>query len=292
MWTQQSYRSERDKGTLYLVPTPIGNLEDMTFRAVRILKEADLIAAEDTRNTRKLCNHFSIETPLVSYHEHNKSASGEKLLSQLEDGKTVALVSDAGMPAISDPGHDLVKLCVEKEIFVVALPGANAALTGLVASGIDTSAFFFYGFLPRQSKERKQELERLSEIQATLIFYEAPHRLKETIAAMAEQFGEREVCLARELTKTYEEWVRGGLLVVQEELDTLTLKGEFCIVVQGMKADQKNEEPSWWTDLTMEQHVRHYVEIRGMQTKEAVKLTATERGLPKREVYNAYHAGK
>lgn len=292
MWSQSSYRSEGKTGTLYLVPTPIGNLEDMTFRAVRTLQEVDLIAAEDTRNTMKLCRHFSIETPLVSYHEHNKMASGEKLMTQLKSGNHVALVSDAGMPAISDPGQELVKQCVDIGIYVISLPGANAAITGLVASGIDTTQFYFYGFLPRQSKERKRELETLNEIQATLLFYEAPHRIKDTIHAMATEFGDRKVCIARELTKTYEEWIRGDLHEIQHKLDTLKLKGEFCIVVQGLDQEQTQEESYWWTDLSMEDHVRHYVEIRGMSAKEAVKQTAVERKIPKREVYNAYHKEK
>ena len=292
MWTQSSYRSEGEAGTLYLVPTPIGNLEDMTFRAVRLLKEADFIAAEDTRNTIKLCRHFSIDTPLVSYHEHNKAESGEKLMEELKSGKTVALVSDAGMPAISDPGVDMVKQCVQNEIFVVALPGANAALTSLVASGMDTGHFFFYGFLPRQANERKRELNKLKEIQATLIFYEAPHRLKATVCEMAEQFGERKVCIARELTKTYEEWIRGDLCDAEEIVESITLKGEFCIVVQGEDPKNQLEEIKWWSELTIEEHVRHYVEIREMPAKEAIKRTAVERGKPKREVYNVYHRTK
>lgn len=288
MWTQRSYREQRESGTLYLVPTPIGNLEDMTFRAVRILKEADLIAAEDTRNTIKLCRHFGIDTPLVSYHEHNKGKSGERLLADLETGKTIALASDAGMPAVSDPGRDLVKACVDKWLPVVALPGANAALPALVASGLDTENFFFYGFLPRGKKDKKQELAELNGITATLIFYEAPHRLKETVAAMAEQLGDRQICVARELTKTFEEWVRGGLFEVSEWLGSMTPKGEYCLVVEGATVG-KTDEKAWWADLTLQEHVRHYVEIRDMTAKDAVKLAAKERAIPKREVYNAYH---
>ncbi|HEU5140314.1 MAG TPA: 16S rRNA (cytidine(1402)-2'-O)-methyltransferase [Bacillales bacterium] len=292
MWTQQSYRKEWESGTLYVVPTPIGNLEDMTFRAVRILKEAELIAAEDTRNTRKLCTHFEIDTPLVSYHEHNKEHSGEKLLAELKAGKAVALVSDAGMPAISDPGRDLVRACVDCRLPVVPLPGANAALTALVASGLDTESFFFYGFLPRGKKERKQQLETLKAVTATIIFYEAPHRMKETAAAIAGEFGNRKVCIARELTKAFEEWGRGELSETSEWLNETTLKGEFCLVVEGASADREVEENEWWANLSLRDHVRHYVEIRDMTAKDAIKMTAKERGIPKREAYSAYHVEK
>lgn len=288
MWAQKSFRSKKEAGTLYLVPTPIGNLEDMTFRSVRILKEVDLIAAEDTRNTKKLCRHFQIDTPLISYHEHNKANSGEKLVGDLESGKMIALVSDAGMPAISDPGRELVETCVEREIFVVPLPGANAVLPALVASGLDTKRFFFYGFLPRDKNARKQELEKLKTMSATLVFYEAPHRMKETVAAMAEQFGSRKVCIAREMTKAFEEWVRGELQEVSGKLTEQVPKGEFCVVVEGA-GEQKPEGEEWWTGLTLEEHTRHYVEIRKMPTKEAIRQTARDRGLPKREVYKAYH---
>ncbi|HEX7065175.1 MAG TPA: 16S rRNA (cytidine(1402)-2'-O)-methyltransferase [Bacillales bacterium] len=292
MWTQQSYRNEWESGTLYVVPTPIGNLEDMTFRALRILKEADLIAAEDTRNTKKLCSHFEIDTPLVSYHEHNKEHSGEKMIAELQAGKTVALVSDAGMPAISDPGRDLVRACVERRLPVVPLPGANAGLTALVASGLDTESFLFYGFLPRGKKEKKQQLEELKNVTATLIFYEAPHRMKETAAAIAEEFGDRKVCVARELTKAFEEWGRGELSAIGQWLNEATLKGEFCLVVEGSAGDKKVEEQAWWAELTLQEHVRHYVEIRNMAAKEAVKRAAKERGIPKREAYSAYHVEK
>lgn len=292
MWTQRSYREQRDAGTLYLVPTPIGNLEDMTFRAVRILKEADWIAAEDTRNTKKLCNHFEIDTPLVSYHEHNKETGGEKLIAELECGKSVALVSDAGTPAISDPGKELVRACSERKIFVVPLPGANAGLSALIASGLDTEQFFFYGFLPRSKNDRKQELEHLKTMTATLIFYEAPHRMKETVAAMAEQFGDRQMCVGREITKKFEEWTRGSLDEINERLRDEPPKGEFCLIVEGAAAGEADEKERWWDGLTLEEHVRHYVEIRGMRAKDAVKEAARDRGIPKREAYNAYHVGK
>lgn len=291
MWTQQSYRETQVKGLLYLVPTPIGNLEDMTIRGIRILKEVDIIAAEDTRNTKNLCRHFDIDTPLVSYHEHNKKKSGAHLITEIEDGKKVALVSDAGMPAISDPGYELVNACVERRLFVIPLPGANAALPALIASGLDVGHFFFYGFLPRDKKEKKKEITRLKAIETTLIFYEAPHRLKETVKLMEEQWGGRQVAVARELTKVYEEWLRGGLRQMCEGLDEQTLKGEFCIVVEGASGDESEEE-SWWTGLSVCEHVDHYVLIRKQTKKEAVKQAARDRGLPKREVYDAYHRGQ
>ncbi|HET7521861.1 MAG TPA: 16S rRNA (cytidine(1402)-2'-O)-methyltransferase [Bacillales bacterium] len=291
MWIQQSVRREKSSGILYVVPTPIGNLEDMTFRAIRMLKEAHVIAAEDTRNTKKLCRHFEIDTPLVSYHEHNKNRSGEKLIADLEQGKDIALVSDAGMPAISDPGCELVKTCLSRRLPVVPLPGASAALPALVASGLATDRFFFYGFLPRGKKERKQQLAELKAITVPLIFYEAPHRLKDTVAAMAEIFGNRRVCVVREMTKAYEEWARGDLPAINEWLDgQAEPKGEFCVVVGGATGKNEEETP-WWAELTAAEHVRHYVEIRGMAAKDAVKRTAVERGVPKREVYGTYHTG-
>ncbi|HET7629505.1 MAG TPA: 16S rRNA (cytidine(1402)-2'-O)-methyltransferase [Bacillales bacterium] len=291
MWIQQSYRKETETGVLYLVPTPIGNLEDMTFRAVKQLQEADLIAAEDTRMTKKLCSHFEIHTPLVSYHEHNKLQSGVQLIKELSAGKTVALVSDAGMPAISDPGQELVQACLDENIFVVPLPGANAALPALVASGFDTRQFYFHGFPPRTKKDKTALFNRLKTIQATLLFYESPHRLKDTVAAMKEPFGGRRICIGREMTKTFEEWIRGSMDEVAAWLEGRTVKGEICIVVEG-GGEIEEEDKRWWTDLAVEEHVRHYVEIRGLSKKEAIKKTARERGVPKRDVYNAVHAGK
>ncbi len=187
--TQKSFSIETNSGILYLVPTPIGNLEDMTFRAIRILKEVDLIAAEDTRNTKRLCNYYEISTGLVSYHEHNKEASGKELIKKLEAGQNLALVSDAGTPCISDPGYELVEQAIQAKIPVVPLPGANAAVTALIASGIKPQPFYFYGFLPRGKKEKKKELEILRKQEAAIIFYEAPHRLKETLKYMKEVLG-------------------------------------------------------------------------------------------------------
>lgn len=289
MWQQKSFEHEETKGILYLVPTPIGNLEDMSFRAVRILKEADYIAAEDTRNTKKLCNHFEIATPIISYHEHNKEASGQKLLEKVANGAKIALVSDAGMPAISDPGFDLVVAAAEEKLTVVPLPGANAALTGLIASGIDTQPFYFYGFLNRQKKLKKQELENLSKLTATIILYEAPHRLKETLSLMSDIMGNRNIALCRELTKKYEEFIRGTVGEAMEWASNGEVRGEFVIIIEGSSEAVQDEETAWWENLPVEDHVRHYIEETGLSSKEAIKQTAKDRGLNKRDVYHAYH---
>lgn len=286
MWQQKSYES-KETGTLYLIPTPIGNLEDMTFRAVKTLKEVDVIAAEDTRQTRKLLNHFSIPTPMVSYHEHNKRESGGKLLAMLLEGKNVGLVSDAGMPGISDPGYDLVRDCLEKKIPVVALPGASAALVALVASGLSTDHFCFYGFLPRQKNERKKALEQLKSLPFTLIFYEAPHRLRATAEAIYETLGNRRIVLCRELTKRFEEIIRLNASELVEWCRQNEIKGECSLVVEGNTGEEKEEE-AWWKSLTLREHVLHYMS-EGYHSKEAIKLVAKERNVPKREVYEAYH---
>ncbi|GAA4706719.1 16S rRNA (cytidine(1402)-2'-O)-methyltransferase [Brevibacillus fulvus] len=293
MNVQRSFHNDQS-GILYLVATPIGNLDDMTARGLAVLREVDLIACEDTRQTRKLLTHFQIEKRTVSYHEHNKTASGAGLLQLLEEGKKIALVSDAGLPAISDPGADLVRDAVSAGYPVVPIPGANAALTALIASGLPTERFLFYGFLPREKKERREELVRLQRYPETLLFYEAPHRIAKTLEAMLEVWGDREAVIARELTKRYEEFARGTLSELSEWLGTGEIRGEFCVVVAGWSpsaeqlsalADQQN---SWWQELSIPQHVDHYC-TQGMSTKEAVKKTAEDRGLAKREVYYEYH---
>lgn len=288
MWQQKSFENEEHKGILYLVPTPIGNLEDMSFRAVRILKEADYIAAEDTRNTKKLCHFYDIHTPLISYHEHNKSVSGEKLIEKLRDGAKIALVSDAGMPAISDPGYELASSAIEESIAVVPLPGANAALTSLIASGLPSQPFYFYGFLNRQKKEKRKELEELKKQTATLIFYESPHRLKDTFAIMLEVLGNRRISVCRELTKKYEEFIRGNLNEIKDWSEIDEIRGEFCLIVEGTD-DIEEEENTWWENFSIEEHVNHYISLKKVTAKEAIKQTAKDRGLNKRDVYQAYH---
>jgi len=259
----------------------------MTYRAVRILREADCIAAEDTRNTKKLCNHFEIHTPLISYHEHNRQQSGEAILARLRSGSRVALVSDAGMPAISDPGYELVQACIEEDIPVVALPGANAALTALIASGISPQPFYFYGFLNRSRKEKKKELEELRKKDGALIFYESPHRLKETLAILHEYLGNRPIVLARELTKRFEEYIRGTISEALEWASTQEVRGEFVLIVEG--SNEVEEEAVWWEDVSLKEHVDHYVDSQGLKPNDAIKQVAKERNIPKREVYQAYH---
>jgi 16S rRNA (cytidine1402-2'-O)-methyltransferase len=290
VWQQKSFENEAQKGILYLVPTPIGNLEDMSFRAVRILKEADLIAAEDTRNTKKLCNYFEIQTPVVSYHEHNKESSGEKLIHKIKDGMKIALVSDAGMPAISDPGYELVEAAISEKVTVVPLPGANAALPALIASGLICQPFYFYGFLNRSKKEKKAELETLKKQTGTLVFYESPHRLKETLTSMNDVFGNRKVAICRELTKKFEEFIRGTLEEIIEWANQDEIRGEFCLIVEGADESKlKQEEINWWETLSIEEHVNHYISAKEVPSKEAIKQTAMDRGISKREVYQAYH---
>lgn len=290
MNSQQSFSTSHE-GILYLVGTPIGNLEDITVRSLNTLREADVIACEDTRQTRKLLNHFQIEKRTISYHEHNKEASGQGIIGLLEEGKKIALVSDAGLPAISDPGADLVREAVAAGFPVIPVPGANAALTALIASGLPTDRFVFYGFLPRDKKERRTELERIRRYPETLIFYEAPHRIDKTVEAMIEVLGDRQAVLARELTKRYEEFTRGSLSELLEWLHSGEVRGEFCMVVAGYEGEapgSEEEESLWWSELTIVDHIEHYIN-QGQQSKEAIKQVAQDRGIPKRDVYKEYH---
>ncbi|MFJ5966114.1 MULTISPECIES: 16S rRNA (cytidine(1402)-2'-O)-methyltransferase [unclassified Bacillus (in: firmicutes)] len=287
--TQKSFDGQSDMGVLYLVPTPIGNLEDMTFRAIQTLKDVDYIAAEDTRQTRKLCHVYEIDTPLTSYHEHNKDSSGHKLIEWLKEGKHIALVSDAGLPTISDPGAEIVRDFTRIGGYVIPLPGANAALTALIASGIAPQPFFFYGFLDRQKKEKRKQLEALKKRQETIIFYEAPHRLKETLTVMKDVWGNRNIAITRELTKKFEEFIRGDLDHVLTWAGEHQIRGEFCLVVEGNdQVDEELNEETWWQSLSEKEHVIHYIE-EGLTSKEAIKRTAVERGVPKRMIYDAYH---
>lgn len=286
---QSSFQhGDSDSGALYLVATPIGNLEDMTFRAVRILKECDIIAAEDTRQTRKLLSHFDISPKqLFSYHEHNKTASGPELIRYIIEGNNLALVSDAGLPAISDPGADLVTLAVQAGIPVVPVPGANAALSALIASGLPTGTFTFVGFLPRERKDIRAVLTPLRASQGTLLFYESPHRVGKTLAHLQEAFGNRRVTLARELTKRYEEFLRGTIEECLEWLEEHPPMGEYVIVVEGESREEAQEADSaWWRPLSIAEHVAHY-EGKGIPRKDAMKKAAADRGVAKRDIYNA-----
>jgi 16S rRNA (cytidine1402-2'-O)-methyltransferase len=283
----RSFGEDGPAGRLYVVATPIGNLEDMTPRAIRALKEADCIAAEDTRRTRQLMTHFGISGRLVSYHEHNKRASGAELIRMLAEGKTVALVSDAGMPGISDPGQELVRLAAESGFPVVPIPGANAALAALVVSGLATDRFLFLGFLPRDNKERRAVLERYRSVSATVVLYEAPHRLVRTLEQLLDHWGDRRIALVRELTKLHEEVMRGTVREALQELAERPPRGEYVVVVEAPAAAETAQEENgrWWEGLAVPEHVRAY-EARGLDRKEAIRRTAADRGVPKRDVYN------
>jgi len=275
---------------LYLVATPIGNLEDMTVRALRILKEVDIIAAEDTRNTKKLCNYFEISTPLISYHEFNLEVGGEKLLSFLREGKQVALVSDAGLPCISDPGADIVEKAIAEDFAVVPIPGANAALSALIASGLSPQPFYFFGFLNRNKKERRLQLEKLAKREETLLFYEAPHRLKEALKDVHLILGNRKIVLARELTKKFEEFIRGTVEEALLWVDENEVRGEFVVVIEGNQhAEEDTDQEAYWVTMSIPEHVNHIIEETHVHSKEAIKLVAKMRGLNKRDVYNEYH---
>lgn len=290
MQSQKSFEKE-NRGMLYLVPTPIGNLEDMTIRGIRILKEVDLIASEDTRNTQKLLNHFEIKTSQISFHEHNTQERIVQLLEKMHEGVTIAQVSDAGMPSISDPGHELVVACIEAGIPVVPLPGANAGLTALIASGIAPQPFYFYGFLPRKKKEQIQELKELNQRPETLILYESPHRLKEVLKNMVSVFGEeRRIVCCRELTKRYEEFIRGTIAEALEWATTSEVRGEFCLIIEGNNAASLiAEADTSWSSMTLSEHVNAVIDERGLTSKEAIKEVAKLRGIKKQEVYAAYH---
>lgn len=284
---QKSYE-QTDTGTLFVVPTPIGNLEDMTYRGVRTLQEVSAIAAEDTRNTKKLLAHFDIHTPLFSYHEHSTETREQECVVRLKRGEDIALVSDAGMPAVSDPGQRLVQAAIDEEISVVVLPGANAALCSLVGSGLPTDTFLFYGFLPRKKKEKEHVLTQLFSRSETVIVYESPFRVKETIQAIA-QFGEeRQIAIARELTKKFEEYIRGSAKDVLQYVSENPLKGECCIVIEGIDDNEATDE-LWWSHLSVVEHVNYYINEQDMRSKDAIGQVSTDRKLQKRMVYEAYH---
>lgn len=285
MLSQKSY-AESEYGKLYIVPTPIGNLDDMTVRALKTLEEVDLIAAEDTRHTMRLLNHFNIKTKLTSYHEHTNLKKEENLLSQLKEGTDIALVSDAGMPGISDPGFDLIEKALDKEIAVITLPGANAGLVALVSSGLPMTEFTFYGFLPRKKKEKQAELLRLKKIQSTLIIYESPYRIKETLKEIQVSFGDRKISLARELTKLHETYLRGQISDVLQELNQKEVKGECCLVIEGN--DEEEAANDWWKEMSIQAHVAYY-EKKEYSHKEAMKKVSLDRGISRRDVYQKLH---
>ena len=269
-------------GKLYICPTPIGNLEDMTYRTVRILNEVDLIAAEDTRHSIKLLNHFEISKPLTSYHEHNKDSKGGYLINKLLDGENIALISDAGMPGISDPGEDIIKQAIEHNIEIEVLPGATASITALVGSGLETAKFAFEGFLDRDKKIRRNQLEELKEERRTIIFYESPHRLKDTLKDMLKVLGNRKIAINREITKKYQEIIREDIETVINVFNEKEVKGEFVLIVEGFKGEKTVQNS--YDDLNEREYVLALMES-GMDKKDAIKTVCKDRKLKKDVVY-------
>ncbi len=268
------------QGKLYIVATPIGNLEDITLRAIKILKEVDLIAAEDTRHTLKLLNHLEISKPMISCHRHNEEEKIDKIIDKLKEGKNIAIVSDAGTPGISDPGEVIIKNAIKENIEVIPVPGACAAINALIASGIDTKEFTFLGFLPLNKKLRKNKLEEIKNSNKTIILYEAPHKILSTINDLEHILENRQVVLARELTKIHEEFIRGKLSEVKEKL--INPKGEFVIIIEGIKTVES--EKNNLNLLTVEEHYNYYLK-QGYEKKEIIKLIAKDRNVNKNEIY-------
>ncbi|HUI67754.1 MAG TPA: 16S rRNA (cytidine(1402)-2'-O)-methyltransferase [Nitrospirota bacterium] len=266
-------------GTLYIVATPIGNLEDITLRAIRVLREVDLIAAEDTRHTRHLLDRYEIETQLTSYHDHNKEEKAPILIAQILEGKSMALVSDAGTPGISDPGYFLINLAVDQKIPIAPIPGATAAIAALSISGLPTDSFVFEGFLPAKHGARLKRLQKLSQEERTIIFYEAPHKIIKTIEDMHGVFGDRRAVVTRELTKIHEETIRGTLSDILTRLHRGTIKGEFTIIVHGASAEPQKQ------DIDTAEYLKNLIIHRGLSKKEAISVAAEELGIPKKNVY-------
>ncbi len=272
-------------GILYLVATPIGNLEDITFRAINILKEVDLIAAEDTRHTLKLLNYYEISKPLISYHRHNEEIKVEGLIEKLKEGQNIAVVSDAGTPAICDPGEVIVKEALKENIKVVPIPGACAFVNALVASGLDTKEFVFYGFLSINRKLRKEKLEQIKKEDKTIILYEAPHKLKNTLEDLEDILEDRKIVIARELTKIYEEFIRG---TAKEILEKYTEpKGEHIILIEASPIKQEGEEKLKMNNMTIEEHYKYYEE-QGFSKNEIIKKIAKDKGVTKNEIYKLF----
>ncbi len=276
-------------GKLYLVATPIGNLEDITLRALKILKSVDLIAAEDTRHTLKLLNHFEITKPLISYYKQNELSRSQQLVDKLKTGKNIALVSDAGTPGISDPGEQIVKIAINEGVSVIPIPGACALINSLIASGMNTKEFEFIGFLSAQKKERKNKLEEIKYDTRTLIFYEAPHKLETTLLDMLEILGDRNIVLARELTKIHEEFMRGKISSILEKIKEI--KGEFVLILEGSKISKKSLELENLNQLSLEQQYEFY-ENKKMSKKEIIKQIAKNRNTNKNEIYQYFLKNK
>ena len=278
-------KNKVEGGTLYLVATPIGNLADLSERAIKVLSEVDFVAAEDTRNSGLLLSRFGISKPFVSYYEHNKRERGEYIVSRLQAGESCALVTDAGTPAISDPGEDLVRLCVNNGVPVTAVPGVSAVVTAISLSALNTRRFAFEGFLPIQRSERKTMLEKIKNEERTIVIYEAPHKLLKTLEDLSKVLGDRKISLCRELTKLNEEINRTTIFEACEYYKTNEPRGEFVLVIDGAVVDEN--ENAFWKALSVTEHVNHYRDS-GMSKNDAIKLVAKERGVPKNTVYNEY----
>ena len=291
---QKSFE-ESPYGKLYLIPTPIGNLDDMTFRSIKTLQEVDFILAEDTRHTQKLLNHFEIQTPQKSFHEHNTQERIPSVIEWLKEGKTIAQVSDAGTPSISDPGFELVQACIQEGITVIPLPGANAAITALIASGLVPQPFYFYGFLPRKKKDRVAELTALSSHSETVSLYETPYRLDDCFSLIAQVYGEeKEVVLCRELTKKHEEFIRGTAVELKTLCEKEELKGECCILIgstrpEGVTTSIATEETASCEHLSLEEQVQWAMEHQQLSQKDAIKWVAKQNQLKKQDVYKLIH---
>lgn len=278
---------EKNKGKLYLVATPIGNLGDMTLRAINVLKEVDIIAAEDTRHTLGLLNHLNISKPLISYYKEVEKNKSEQLIEKLLEGKNIAVVSDAGTPCISDPGEEIVIKALNYEIEVIPVPGACAFINALIISGLSTKEFTFCGFLSTNKKEKVEKLSSLKYYTHTLIFYEAPHKLINTLEIMNEVFGNRKICLVRELTKIHEERIDGTLTNVIEKMRSKDIKGEFVIVVQGSTESIQEVNTKSLNEMSLEEHYKHYQEM-GLEKKEIIKRIAKDRKVTKNEIYQHF----
>lgn len=272
-------------GELYIVATPIGNLEDITLRAIKTLEQVDIIAAEDTRHTLKLLNHLNISKPMISYHRHNEEIKTDELINKLLEGKNVALVSDAGTPVISDPGEEIVKKCLENEIKVIPVPGACAAITALIASGIDAKEFTFLGFLPLNKKNRKEKLEQIAKGENTIILYEAPHKLSQTLEELSTITEKRKIVLAKELTKIHESYVTGTAEELKNKVQQP--KGEYVIVIEKNEKTAKQEQKELLNQLSVEEHYKYY-EKKGLDKKEIIKRIAKDRNVSKNEIYKEF----
>lgn len=271
-------------GVLYIVATPIGNLDDITYRAVKVLSDVDLIAAEDTRHTLKLLNHLEISKPLISYYKETEKVKSKIIIEKLKEGKNVAVVSDAGTPGISDPGCEVIKEAIKEGIKVVPIPGACAAINSLICSGMDTKQFFFIGFLSTKNKEKRDKLEEVKNIQGTLIFYEAPHKIMDTLKMMLEVLGDRQISIGRELTKIHEEFIRGSISDVLEELEP---RGEMVVIVEGSAESEEDIQRNNRNEMTLEEHYKFY-ENQGLDKKEIIKKIAKDRNVNKNEIYKKF----